>query len=186
MQVVTIPPVDGTSVKRSNSSNKGAIAGGVVGGIVGLAILGSGVFCIMRRRRLQQARIIYDSRVEPNPELSNSAPTTTDHKYKHISMSKVGPGATSTGLALGGALGSGHGIPPSRSHVEPSASEALIERHSITRSELRDEVDVLRRDVERMRGERATFNAHDTFGDNDLPPPAYSDPVDRTTSENSV
>ena len=135
----------------------------------------------MRRRRLQQARIIYDSRVEPNPELTNPALTTTDRKHRHISMSKVGPVATSTGFALGGALGSGYEIPPSRSHIEPSASEALIERHAITRNELRDEMDVLRRDVEMLRGERVISYAHETVGDNDLPPPEYSDPVDSDT-----
>ena len=184
------------------------MVGGVVGGIVGLALLGGSVFLILRRRRRQQERVMYDARVEPNPEISNSSAIGRMHEYRsspaqhaipqfipapnrreyghrlttekasgaaaeYIGVSEVGSGAT------GSNSWSGAG-----SHGSSSASRTLLARQAMMNDELRGEVDNLRRDLERMREERAV----ETFGEGaigssfSVPPPQYSEPPNSDTS----
>lgn len=93
------------------------------------------------------------------------------------SVSQVGSAVTGSGSGSGSGRGRGRGG-SSSSHGGSSASQVLLAKQALVNDELRGEVDNLRRDLERIREERAAAGSGGgstaPFGD-DLPPPQYSD-----------
>jgi len=78
-----------TSTVRSGSNSKvGAIAGGVVGGVVFLALLGVLIFLILRRRK-QSAPVpsTYNSVASPEPAMGYN-----EVKYNNLVPSSAAPG----------------------------------------------------------------------------------------------
>ncbi|KAL0932015.1 kelch repeat protein [Colletotrichum truncatum] len=71
----------GSGQSGSTSSNTGAIAGGVVGGVVVLAVAGIVAFCIMRRRKKQQAPSAAD------PVTAEAQPYAPQHAYSPVPAS---------------------------------------------------------------------------------------------------
>lgn len=248
MKDFSIPSLGSTipGLSDGSSSNKGAIAGGVVGGLAGLALIGGGLFWYLRRRRHQQEQVMYDARADPILEISTSAgskpsgwnATTFTHEpfmYNNgyaspgVSVPQMSPepnqrefpygvpvaaGATagyvgptnvrdstyfrthrtgesedigpsvsqvgSTSISGSGSRGRGRGNSTSSHGGSGSAaSQALLAKQAMVNDELRSEVDNLRRDLERIREERAAASGpgsgSSAFGDHDLPPPQYSD-----------
>ena len=74
----------------------------------------------------------------------------------------------STGSAIPGSETMAH----ERGHA--TASRAMLEMHVLMNGELRSQMDRLRRDMERIREERAAV-ATSSETDLNLPPPQYSD-----------
>ncbi|KAL5494579.1 hypothetical protein ACEPAI_40 [Sanghuangporus weigelae] len=106
----TIP--DGSEFSASSRSNAGAIAGGVVGGLAGAALIGAGVFFCLRRRRHLREQQIYDTRVNPMSSGALTSPSSYDRRPKLPGFSDGATfepftlGTTPTGTATGTGTGS--------------------------------------------------------------------------------
>ena len=186
---ISIAPIKAqNNVSSGGKPNKGAIAGGVGGGVLGLALIGGGFFWFLRRRRRQQERAIFERRAEPNLEISDSAASrwnaiAPSHKYfahykgalPAAEIPKLQPNSAMLVSGPGlGTHGSGSGGGTALTLTDPSAlsstaTQTMLARQVLMNDELRGEVDNLRRDMERIREERGSTFIQDL-------PPQYSDP----------
>lgn len=203
----TIPGASGSD----SSPSKGAIAGGIVGGVAALSIIGVGIWWFLRRKRRQHQEFLNNAEAKPLPGAGESATSirkvimpvdtyaNTPHDLKvdpfmvdqpirysgqtgltHISNDYGVINATAVprsaiisspsvrhqlGTEYGGTqifFGaselqvSSTGAPVPHTVVPSSAGStelAMIEKNARLESEMRDQIQDLRRDVERIRAE---------------------------------
>ena len=195
VQPIEIPSLGSTIpglLSGSTSSQKGAIAGGIVGGLAGLALLGGIAFWVFQRSKRQKDEIIYDVRARPILDISEStvsrwdATTVTDETLAysnnyHLERQYGFPKGMAVSRVRSRASGSGSGS-GADSNGDSSSSRVLLAKQEMVNHELRGEVDNLRRDLDRIREERTAAPDEQGAGgsriddDRDLPPPQYSDP----------
>lgn len=173
---------DGSTTITKKSNVAGPVAGGVVGGLVFLALVAGGIFWYRRRQQKRERSHAFD--VDEPKEAEYAEPFNPYHDFEHLStqaqtsnttlLASGGPVVVgknmiplrpntrymdSTPLSPGGYSGSGSGSGSVAPSMSPPSSEGTFA--------LRNEVEELRREMAAIRQNQTVLTEA---------PPMYSDP----------